>query len=276
MAAAILVAVPVVAGGDTTPSDWKPALDLIQKTPTGRGILVKALEYWGLKDRGELSRFLRWAAVSKTDSVLTREYDVQTGSERRNRRVLVYIRKDQPLNEVALDLVHELVHATRGGGWNPYDPEMTLGRYVHESIDGLGGEVDAVLTECYFKQELLGPEGFLKSRCARYQSEKSATALDAEKIRVDFYRVGKWYSDVVEQLGRESMLFPALSKDAPRFFSSTASTPYPAALIDEYRELNREACRNTLRRLGVVRSMASALWEPDESLIRFVSRRCGS
>lgn len=260
----------------TDQSGWGPVLTVIEKTSTGRGMLAKAKEYWALKDRDELVRFLKWGEVSRTDSVLTREYDIQTGTERSNRRVSLSIRKNQPIQEIALDLIHELVHATRGGGWNPYDPEMTVGRYVHQSIDGLGGEVDAVLTECYFSQELLDAKEFAESRCGRYRSAKGTSELDVEKIRSDFYRVGKWYSEVQERLGREGMLFPALSRESPLFFSSTASVPYPAALVEEYRELNRDACRNTLRRLGVVRSMASALHAPNDTLLRFVSRRCGS
>ena len=85
-------------------------------------------------------------------------------------------------------------------------------------------------------------------------------AIERNKVRVDFYRVGEWSKEVAHRLSRDHGLFPLLSRESPRLLSSTGNAPYPMALIREFDELTEIACENSKRRLGALtESMPSVL-----------------
>lgn len=183
--------------------------------------------------------------VSRTDAVLTRHYQPDTGQEVRERSVKVILRIDQALAESALDLAHELTHAVNEPSWDPYDPALTVGRYIQAALEADGGEIDAVEHECKTAREFVVNLGLKISRCDRYIRGAS---VERSAIQKDFYRVGEAVGDVKSRLQDESKLFPFLSGDEPELYSATGSAPYPVALIREYEELNRVACENVRRR----------------------------
>jgi hypothetical protein len=226
-------------------------LSLLEKSSTGRFMIEKAMRVWNLKSRSEFQTRLKWGIASRTDAVLIRHYDAETGKESRERKVTIYLRQDQPLADLMLDLAHELVHATANPSWDPYDPALTAGAYIRATIEGEGGEVEAVRVECQVSNEIFGEnsQSPSASRCLRYSSISSLDkAPIQEKIRRDFYRVGHWIGDLRRELGTEEKLFPLLSASRPALYSSTGGTPYPVALYEEYRQMTAVACENSRRR----------------------------
>jgi hypothetical protein len=266
----------------------RSALEILWRVPTGRALLKSAISRWKLSSQEDLLQVVRPGTASRTDAVLTRHYNPVTGQESREREVTVYVRQDQSLDNIVLDIAHEMVHATSRPDWDPYDPELTAGRYIKNSIEGKGGEVQAVTSECRVAVELGTHFGLSTRRCRSYISPSTRAGVspqvDVDKIREDFYRVGKWSPELVQALGSEIKLFPDLSGDAPRLYSSTGNAPYPAALLREFQALTQIACENSRRRIDSlrVRTIASARESADSdssnsasnATFVFLERRC--
>ena len=284
----LLLGVLVLMGplGSTVASESKSvdrmssALGILLHVPSGRALLERAQKFWKIPRPEDLKSVLRWGIASKTDAVLTRHFDPATGEERRERQVTVYLRESQGLEDTVLDLAHELVHATSRPSWDPYDPQLTAGKYIWAAIEGEGGEVDAVEAECRVGFELLERYGAasLTSRRCRGYLESRTTELSRELIRKDFYRVGKWSSEIREHLGRERSLFPMLSPDVPRLYSSTGHAPYPVALFREFQEITQIACENSRKRAeasrnGLARTPAAAA---GNGISHFITHRCSN
>jgi hypothetical protein len=251
-------------------------ISLLETSPTGRSLIQKAFQAWDLKTRQDFQSRLKWGSASRTDAVLIRHYDAETGKESRERKVSIYLRREQPLSDLMLDLAHELVHATARPSWDPYDPGLTAGAYIHAAIEGEGGEVDAVHAECRVSSEVFGQnsKSASASRCQKYSSTHAV-----ENIRKDFYRVGHWITELRRNLGSENHLFPLLSDEKPALYSSTGGAPYPVALYEEYQQMTSVACENTRRRAPAsVSSSESGLSglgdEADKSMRLFLQRRC--
>lgn len=263
----ILISNLAMAADPSTP-EWRKtesakvardAIALLDKVPAGKRILTRAQNFWNEANREGILRHLAYGPVSRTDAVLTRHYQPETGTETRERYVTVILRKDQALMDVAMDLAHELTHATTPPTWDPYDPKLTAGKYMNAALEANGGEIDAVFTECAvavdFKREL----DLRSTRCDRYvvlSGNENRLAVDRAKIQSDFYRVGHWEPYVRARLGKEVDGFPLLSTKEPELYSATGGAPYPVALMREYDELNRVACEN-VRKRGDGRSPAS-------------------
>ena len=162
-----------------------------------------------------------------------------------------------------------MVHATTRPIWDPYDPALTPGKYVWASIEGRGGEVDAVFFECKVEADLAETFGVKSNRCNAYRTQDDEPQL-RKQITQDFYRVGKWNSEAAKELGDEKSFFPHLSGDSPKLYSSTGHAPYPIALYREYQELTRAACDNSRKRQ---QSRAPAS-DSDFSARQFLVRRC--
>jgi hypothetical protein len=243
----------------------------LEKTPSGRKVLESAAQHWGLQDLSQLTQVLRIGRISKTDAVLTRYYHPDTGHEQRERKVSVTIRADQSALEAALDLAHELTHAMHGPSWDPYDPELTVSEYIQNAIEGLGGEAQALMQECRVILELAPQSKIAQSRCGKYLSKEGA--LLPQLIVEDFYRVGSAYAELRTALGAQASRLPLLSDEKASLFSSTGRSPYPVALLQEYREITEIACRNSKQRVSSLRQIASVF--PD-STQRFLKKRCGS
>jgi hypothetical protein len=234
---------PVISAG-APEKILEEALGRLEGSGTGRELLAGARVLWHEDSRVGLRSHFRLGAASRTDAVLIRHFDPDTGEESRERNVTVYLRLDQPLAELTLDMAHELVHATARPAWDPYDPDLSAGKYIQSAIEGEGGEVEAVRHECLVGYELHYKK-VVGQRCRDYGK---APDFATSRIRQDFYRIGKWKAKVVKMLGTESSLFPELSSEKPALFSSTGGTPYPAALLEEFRGLTQIACGNMLSR----------------------------
>jgi hypothetical protein len=256
------------AGRPVTDGSIADALTVLQGTPSGQRLLTRALSFWNLNSVSDLSSVLLWGPASKTDAVLTRHFNPTTGEEQRSRRVTIYLRKDQPLEDLTLDLSHELVHATSRPAWDPYDPDLTLQRYLSASIEGTGGEVEAVLLECQVGMELARERGTpLASRCGEYVT---AGKISRRRVVKDFYRVGRWHGPLLRRLGQAKSRFPLLSDENPKLYSSTGRAPYPYSLVEEFDQITQIACENSRRRGAAAADRAPA----SGTTSRFLEKRC--
>jgi hypothetical protein len=239
----------------------REAMELLDRTASGKRVLLRAMEFWNESSHEGLLRHFAYGPVSRTDAVLTRHYHPDTGQEVRERYVTVILRKDQPIVEVAMDLAHELMHATTAPTWDPYDPKLTPAKYMHAALEASGGEIDAVFTECQVAVDFKRDLDLRSTRCDRYlilRGDDNELAVDRAKIQGDFYRVGRWEGFVRGRLGDDAALFPLLSSRAPELYSATGGAPYPVALMREYEELNRVACENVRKRSRAPASVENA------------------
>lgn len=243
-------------------------IETLSQSPSGERLLARA---------GTQLERLKWGPVSRTDAILTRHFEASTGQEKREREVTIYLKQDQGLEESVLDLAHELIHALSGPQWDPYDPGLTSVGYIQAVIDGVGGEVDALVSECSVSLELAELKGWNPGRCIRY-GKPGNSHVDREKVRKDFYTVGKW-KKTVEAIflkeGLEKNALPLMSDEHPVFYSSTGRAPYPASLAQEFKELTEIACGNSLRRLSTLSStLSSEGLKAKTSAQDFVQKRC--
>jgi len=134
-------------------------------------------------------------------------------------------------------LVHELTHVL-GPRVNPYDPSLSLTRYVRMGIEGEGGEARAIETECKVARELLSQVSArdvirLRARC---------TPVWGEQTRGPFwYRVLYFVGADIDTLGPLLRSLPLRAKAAP-LISAAARKPYPLALAEEYLEFTGGLC----------------------------------
>jgi hypothetical protein len=133
------------------------------------------------------------------------------------------------------------------------------------------------MSECRVALELRQSLGrVVTARCEAYFRDLRGgiKKVDQKKVKTDFYRVGRWESELTEQLGIEKNLFPLLSAQAPRLYSSTGRAPYPVALLKEFSELNKVACENARKRVDLMASSAATREPASAPADRFLSSRC--
>lgn len=259
-------------GEEPTQERLVHALKALQQNPRGAKIIHQVLSHWKLGDVSDLLKRVQWGEASRTDTILTRRFNPKTGAEEQDRQMMIYLRSNQSQLELTLDLAHELVHAGARPSFDPYDPSLTPGKYILSAIEGEGGEVDAVVAECEVSRELESSTSGVISRCRNYLNHLS---LSRDAVRRDFYRVGDWQNQIKQQLGKELQLFPLLSSESPKLYSSTGHSPYPIALFQEYLEITDLACQNSRKRL-------ESLSSPDvphalnlrASIQKFLQKRC--
>jgi hypothetical protein len=264
-------------------------VEILSESRTARDLLDQAVRHWGLKGYHELSKQVKLSEISKTDAVVIRSIDPKTGEERRERSVVIYLNETQPVVESALDLVHEITHATATMTWDPYDPKLDAAHYIWIGIEGEGGEVDAVMKECEVFRELKERKGASantlsesrQKRCSRYAPISSSGEVLNEspslraKVVQDFYRVGEFHKMILSRLGEKVRFFPYLNSQSPNLYSSTGRAPYPVALYDEFLAMNEVACQNSKKRLQTIaRAVGAATAKKVQATREFLFKRC--
>jgi hypothetical protein len=235
--------------------------------------LAKAMKQWRVRTLWQLKKYFVFSTVSKTDSVVIRNLDPKTGAEKREREIQIFINENQSLQDIVIDVAHEMVHGTTPSYWDPYDPDLNLQKYMFQIIDGPGGEVEAVFQECLVATQIGASGGHTDRNCGRYRN--SEQVLTKDNILKDLYRVGEQKQYVQKHLGEKAAEFKFLSDEPPQFFSSTGNAPYPVALIEEYRTMTQIACQNTQRRIETIDDQSPfKAWLVNATL--FLKNRCGS
>ncbi|MBC7398013.1 MAG: hypothetical protein H7333_11270 [Bdellovibrionales bacterium] len=224
----------------------KEAFYFLSQTKTGAAELARA---------DALKIPILMGRVSRTDITATRFFQGDEESLKFKTEVVVAEGKDPVFQ--ALDLAHELVHATQPKN-NPFDPSLDLTTYLKRGIEGSGGEADAIAQECRVGQELI--EGPAKSQLkvetvqlivARCQFVWK-TAEDEVKWRQSFYFLGQHYRDFLKSVTQMNLSeekkeawFKKVDTRSPMFASAVAHKPYPLALLEEYVDITTKICEKT-------------------------------
>ncbi len=249
---------------------FKMAFDLLNSLPSGHVLIRKLRIKLNLKRSNEILNYLYWDEVSKTNAVLARSLDLLSGKETRKKTLMIYLRRKQSIINLTLDLAHEFTHASGQDMLDPYDPNLTLGKYVLFSVEGRGGELEALTEECQVALELKNIYGFKFKRCEKY-IDPSLQRVSIQEIKLDFYKVGGEKQKLLQLLGEEVAYFPFLSSEEPMLISATGNAPYPVALSHEYIDLNKSACNNTLKRL---KNLGKNQGKTLQSAQSFIHQRC--
>jgi hypothetical protein len=214
----------------------KTALSLLDKTETGKAALAKVKE---------LDIPIQSADISKTEIVATRSMD--GSKEKLSYQIQVLVARDKDPVFQALDLAHELVHATNPKR-NPFDPKLSASEYVRHGIEGEGGEAQAIAQECKVGKELIDVAEakhemknetvqLIKARCQFVWN----TADNESKWKQSFYQVGQYYRQFTSMVRGMDMNLKVEAK-SPIFASAVAHKPYPLALLEEYIDITKRIC----------------------------------
>jgi hypothetical protein len=236
-----------------------PALSLLKKTVRGSQILKQAEQMRIPLELGD---------VSRTDVTASRMAGGKAEPFRFNVRVVIS-REKEPVFQ-AMDLAHELIHAF-GPKVNPFDPQLDPLTYVRRGIEGPGGEVEAIRSECAVGRELLdaGTQKLqvkgdslqlVKARCVAAWKSKD----EPLKWVKNFYNLGHFHDDFVSTVSTLNLTTEErirwrgqVGTRSPMFSSAVTHKPYPLALLEEYIQITRQVCEKAKDRIRSGRSLAS-------------------
>jgi len=237
----------------TAPLAWGAAQGVHPMAEIEAARLKNALTILGATKSGkaelELAKSLdipiQSAKISKTDITATRT--VTSKGEKFSYQVQVWVAKDKSPVFQALDLAHELVHATHPKK-NPFDPNLSAVDYIRYGIEGEGGEAKAIQQECQVGQELIDlaqTTHDLKDETVRLIQTRCQFVWDTEanaaKWTQSFYQLGQYYQQFVSMISRTDEDLKVSAK-SPIFSSAVAHEPYPLALLEEYIDVTRRLC----------------------------------
>lgn len=239
------------------------ALAILAKTESGRALLNEA-------SRAKVPIFP--GTVSRTDIVATRT--TRGREETLGFKMQVFVAQDKDPVFQALDISHELIHATHPQE-NPFDPHLSPEAYIRHGIESEGGEAKAIARECQVGQEIVSNPVFteksdsgdviakpetvqlIRARC-RFVWQ---TARDESKWKRSFYQLGHYYRDFLKQVAglrlemdESEKLSRPMEPRSAMFHSAVAHKPYPLALLEEYVQITKKICERSqgagLARLG--------------------------
>ncbi|MBK23176.1 MAG: hypothetical protein CME70_04145 [Halobacteriovorax sp.] len=227
---------------------------LLLKSKTGKKLLYLAKEKAAAQ--GEtLLEVIKVGEGSLTDTTLVRRFSPSNPEQiDYETKTKVFVNQNLNTMDAVLDLAHELTHFTYREPFNPYRQNFKLHEFIHSTVEGKGGEVDAYMIECKVKQELFPKQNNSSSNCNKVTDQETGK-LSKKLGAQQFYKVGQFvrkFKRDLERFGIESHEFPYLSEDDSDFISSAYGKPYPIAALEEYVTIMGKACQNDYRRLAVL------------------------
>ncbi len=261
MLSALLLGLSLAPGARATDLDGglDPAMNLLRRTHRGSQLLKKA---------EQMNIPLAAGEVSRTDVTASRMSGGKGDPFQFQVRVVIS-REKEPLFQ-AMDLAHELIHAL-GPKLNPFDPSLDPLTYVRRGIEGPGGEVEAIRSECAVGREFLdaGAEKLqvkadslllLKARCLSAWKSKD----EPLKWVKNFYNLGHFHNDFISTVNTLSLTSEERVRwrgqvgiRSPMFSSAVTHKPYPLALLEEYIQITRQVCEKARDRVRSGRNLAS-------------------
>lgn len=241
----------------TTADAVEGLLILLRKSAVGRGLILKARAKALESDR-DLKEIVEAGNETVTDTTFVRKSVFEAGEFQTNYIEIsrIILNKDLSIEDAVINLAHELTHFIFRHQNNPYQ-EIDLKSFISNTIDGIGGEVDATMVECRVIKELFQRRFVEDIACQRIivDQERSTSTVRSEGLK-EFYKVGDYWPQI-EQLFRKYNLsmadFPLLSKRQPLYFSGQYGVPYPLAAIKEYQKLVQKICTNEEIRLQKIK-----------------------
>ena len=230
-------------------------IKLLLKSKTGKKLLYLAKEKSA--DQGEtLLEVIKVGDGSLTDTTLVRRFSATNPNKvSYETKTKVFVNRHLSTMDAVLDLAHELTHFTYREPFNPYRQNFKLHEFIHSTVEGKGGEVDAYMIECKVKNELFPKQGGSSSNCGKV-TDQNTGKLSKHLGTQHFYKVGRFVRKFKRDLSRfgvESQEFPHLSEDDSDFISSAYGKPYPVAAMEEYVLIMGKACQNDFRRIAALK-----------------------
>lgn len=225
-------------------------IELLVKSPVGRSLIKKA-KIKAEKQNKTIEEIIVAGKGSITDTTLVRRFSASDPTNvSYESRSKVIINSELNDYDAILDLAHELTHYIFRENFNPYLKNFSLEEFIHNTIEGNGGEVHAFITECKVLNEL-----FPKKISSRYNCKKITDAqgkISFNMAKEHFYKVGSHFTKFDRRLKEYGIggSFPTMSEDKATFISSAYGTPYPVAAFYEYVTVLKKVCDNDKKRLG--------------------------
>jgi hypothetical protein len=229
---------------------------ILTKSRTGKRILKLATNK--AQDTGRtLEEIFEVGNGSLTDTTLTRRFSASNPMDVvYESKSKVFINESLSVRDAILDMAHELTHFIFRVPFNPYTQNFTLSDFIHSTVQGRGGEVDAFVMECNVMREIF-PKPFRESYNCRKILDKSTGLISKAEAIKRFYQVGNYYSEFTEKLEdkgiKHSRTFPLMNSSQASFISSAYGLPYPVAAYKEYLSVLQKACSNDKNRMGYIK-----------------------
>jgi hypothetical protein len=229
-------------------------ISILKKSTTGKQLLLKAKER--ANNHGKiLEDIFEQGSGSLTDTTLLRRFSasnpLNVAYETKSK---VYLNKDLSFKNAILDMSHELTHFIFRVAFNPYTKNFSLKQFIHSTVQGRGGEVEAFMMECKVYRELF-PRGFRANYNCQKIVDSSGNISKARAVK-HFYRVGNYFDTFISNLSNKGVLkseLPYIDDSSPSFISSAYGLPYPIAAYQEYVSVLSKACKNDKKRMHYVK-----------------------
>ena len=257
--------------------NFKNLFRMLIKSKTGHELVrkanLKAKEYgttlYGVVEEGE---------GSLTDTTLIRKFTTGLPDHiTYETKSKVFLNKELSQYDALLDLAHELTHFVYRKNFNPYVKNFSLSEFISNTIEGVGGEVQAFMMECKIHNEL-----FPKKQSTRYNCQKIINPetgfLSFDLAVKQFYQVGDYFesfSAVLVERGIKDK-FPEVSSSKVSFVSSAYGIPYPVAAFEEYLSVLNKVCQNDKKRISYFKNEAGRGPASLEKLESSYNSRCNS
>lgn len=257
--------------------NFKNLFQMLIKSKTGRELVrsanMKAKEYgktlYDIVDEG---------SGSLTDTTLIRKFTTghldhityETKSK-------VFLNKELNQYDALLDLAHELTHFVYRKNFNPYVKNFSLSEFISNTIEGVGGEVQAFMMECKVHSELFPNKKSTRYNCQKIMNSQTGS-LSFNLAVKEFYQVGDYYESFSAVLAERGIKenFPKISSDKVSFVSSAYGIPYPVAAFEEYLSVLNKVCENDKRRISYFKKEAGRSPASLKGLETSYKERCDS
>jgi hypothetical protein len=229
----------------------KNLLQKLATSKTGKGLIYRANQK--AREKGlTLYDVIDEGNGSLTDTTLIRKF---TTGEPDNivyeRKSKVFINKELSQYDALLDLAHELTHFVFRENFNPYEVNFSLSEFIKNTIEGVGGEVQAFIMECKVHYELFPGQKSVRYNCQQIV-DPSTGKLSFSLAVKRFYQVGSYFESFHSLLEKHGIRhqFPNVSEKKVSFVSSAYGIPYPVAAFEEYLTVLNKVCENDKRRIS--------------------------
>ncbi len=239
-------------------------LEIIKSTKSGSIVLTKAIEK-SRKSGKTIYDFIESGEVSVTDTTLIRKFSATDPfAVSYTSKSKIYLDRKHDVKNAVLDLVHELTHFAYKEPFNPYRENFSLSGFIEETIESKGGEVDAFLVECEVGRTVFGKSS-TSSQCS---SIRDGTGRFSRSLATkEFYKLGNFYERYVKfakELNLDISKAKHISSDEGLLISSAWGSPYPMAIIEEYKAIMTRVCENDLKRLSYYTGSAGRMPASEE------------
>lgn len=231
--------------------NFKNLFQMLVKSKTGRDLVRRANAK--AKEQGQtLYDIVAIGNGSLTDTTLIRKFTMGNPENiQYETKSKVYLNKELNQYDALLDLAHELTHFVYRENFNPYVKNFSLSDFITNTIEGVGGEVQAFLMECKVMFELFPSESGGRYNCKQILNAQTGE-LSFDLAVKKFYQVGDYFDNFSSVLHKHGIQhnFPKISSKKASFVSSAYGIPYPVAAFEEYLSVLNKVCQNDKRRIS--------------------------